>query len=207
MAAARPILFPPGPVPWLKPAVLTAGVVPLAAIALGFARGTLGANPIAEALNELGLMALVFLVASLACTPIKEIFGVTWPIRIRKALGLYAFFYATLHFVTYAALDQTFDLAAIVKDITARPFILVGFAAFVLLVPLAITSTSGMLKRLGAKRWKMLHRLAYVASVLGVVHFFLRVKKDVREPLVYAAVLALFFAVRVVAALRAKKAR
>lgn len=207
MAAVRPILFPPGPVPWLKPAVLAGGAVPLVAIGAGLWRGTLGANPIAEALNELGLLALVFLIASLACTPIKEISGATWPIRIRKTLGLYAFFYAALHFLTYAALDQSGDLKAIFKDITARPFILIGFATLLLLVPLAITSTSGMLKRLGARRWKRLHKLAYLAGVLGVVHFVLRVKKDVREPAVYGAVLGVLLLVRVGAYLRARPAR
>ena len=207
MAAVRPTLFPPGPVPWLQPAVLAGGVVPLAAIGLGLYRGTLGANPIAEALNQLGLMALVFLIASLACTPIKVIFGVTWPIRLRKTLGLYAFFYAAMHLLTYAAVDQLGDVKAIVKDILARPFILVGFTAFLLLVPLAITSTSGMLKRLGAKRWKLLHRLAYLAGGLGVVHFFLRVKKDVREPALYGALLGILFLVRMGAYLRARRAR
>jgi len=206
MATVRPILFPPGPVPWLHPAVLVGGVVPLVAIGAGVWRGTLGANPIAEALNELGLLALVFLIASLACTPIKELTGATWPLRIRKTLGLYAFFYASLHFLSYAALDQLGDLKAIVKDITARPFILVGFATFVLLVPLAITSTSGMLKRLGARRWKRLHKLAYLAGVLGVVHFVLRVKKDVREPALYGALLAVLLLVRVGAWLRVRRA-
>lgn len=205
MAAVRPILFPPGPLPWLQPAVLAGGAVPALAIGLGLLRGTLGANPIAEALNELGLMALVFLIASLACTPAKALFGVTWPIRIRKTLGLWAFFYAVLHFLTYAVLDQLVDLKAIVADITARPFILVGFSAFLLLVPLAITSTSGMLKRLGAKRWKLLHRLAYVAAVLGIVHFVLRVKKDVREPALYGALLGALLLVRLGAYVRGRR--
>jgi sulfoxide reductase heme-binding subunit YedZ len=206
MAAVRPILFAPGPVPWLQPAVLVGGLVPLVGIGAGLWRGTLGANPIAEALNQLGLLALVFLIASLGCTPIKELSGATWPIRSRKTLGLYAFFYASLHFLTYAALDQLGDIKAIVKDITARPFILIGFATFLLLAPLAITSTSGMLKRLGARRWKRLHKVAYLAGLLGVVHFVLRVKKDVREPAVYGALLAVFLLVRVVAWLRARRA-
>jgi sulfoxide reductase heme-binding subunit YedZ len=205
-SAARPILFPAGPLPWLKPAVFTGALVPLAALALRASRHTLGANPIAEVLNQLGLLALVFLVASLACTPLKAIAGWTWPIRIRKMLGLHAFFYACLHFLTYAAVDQGLKIAAIAGDIVKRPFILVGFVALVLLVPLAITSTARMLKRLGAARWKRLHRLAYVAGILGVVHFFLRVKKDVSEPLVYGVVLGVLFAVRIGAYLTGESA-
>jgi sulfoxide reductase heme-binding subunit YedZ len=206
MPAPKPILFPPGPLPWLKPAVLTGGAVPIAALALRAYRGTLGANPIAEALNQLGLCALIFLVASLACTPLKTLGGWTWPIRIRKTLGVYAFVYAALHFVTYAALDQVYDLKAILEDITKRPFIMVGFAAFVILIPLAATSTSGMLKKLGAARWKQLHRLAYLAGILGAVHFVLRVKKDVTEPAIYAAILGVLFLVRIVAAIRERRA-
>lgn len=203
--AAKPILFAAGPLPWLKPAVLAGGLAPLAAIAIGVWRGTLGANPIAEALNELGLLALVFLVASLACTPAKTIFGWTWPIRIRKTLGLYAFFYASLHFVTYAALDQGLAFQAILADIGKRPFIMIGLAALVILAPLAATSTAGMLKRLGAARWKKLHRLAYAAAVLAVVHFVLRVKKDVSEPAAYGAVLGLLFAIRIGAFVRERR--
>lgn len=198
MAAPKPILFARGPLPWLEPAVVAGGLVPLAAMAFRFARGTLGANPVAEALNQLGLLALVFLVASLACTPIKTLTGWKWPIRVRKSLGVMSFSYAAIHLVTYAALDQVLDVKAIVDDIVKRPFIMVGFAAFLILLPLAVTSTSGMLKRLGAARWKRLHRLAYLAGLLGVTHFVLRVKKDLSEPVVYGAILGLLFAVRVV---------
>ncbi len=197
MAAASPLLFRAGPLPWLVPAVVTGAAVPGLAIVAGLFRGTLGANPVAEALNELGLLALVLLVASLACTPLKAVTGWTWPLRVRKALGLAGFSYAALHLATYAGVDQLLDVRAIGKDLVERPFILVGFTAFVLLVPLAVTSTAGMLKRLGFARWKRLHRLAYVAAALGVVHFFLRVKKDVTEPAVYGALLAALFVVRI----------
>jgi sulfoxide reductase heme-binding subunit YedZ len=209
MASPRvaPLLFPAGPLPWLLPAVVTGGAVPLVAILAGLFRGTLGANPVAEALNELGLLALVFLVASLACTPLKTLTGWTWPIRLRKTLGLYAFFYAALHLLTYAGVDQLLDLRAIGKDVAERPFILVGLTAFVLLVPLAVTSTARMLKRLGFARWKRLHRLAYVAGVLGVAHFFLRVKKDVTEPAVYAGLLGALFAVRLLSLARERVGR
>jgi methionine sulfoxide reductase heme-binding subunit len=163
------------------------------------ARGELGANPIATALNQLGLVALIFLIASLAATPLKAALGWTWPIRIRRMLGLYAFFYASLHFLTYLGLDQVLDLRAVFADITKRKFIAVGLTAFVLLVPLAVTSTDAMVRRLGFVRWKRLHRLVYVAAVLGVVHFIWRVKKDLSQPLTYGAVLAFLLAIRVVA--------
>jgi methionine sulfoxide reductase heme-binding subunit len=201
-AALRPLIFPSGPLPWLQPAVLVGSLAPLAALGIGAIRGTLGANAIAEGLNRLGLLALVFLVASLACTPLKILAGWTWPIRLRKTLGLYGFFYASLHLLTYAGLDQGLAFKAIFGDVTKRPFILVGFLAFLLLVPLAITSTAKMLKRLGFARWKQLHRLAYVAGALGVVHFFLRVKKDVTEPAIYGLILGLLFAVRIAAWLK-----
>lgn len=188
--------------PWLEPAVVTGGLIPLLVLGVRAARGALGANPIAEALNQLGMLALVLLVASLAATPLQLAFGWAWPLRIRKALGLLAFFYACAHFLVYAGLDQALDGAAIFADITKRPFILAGFTALLVLVPLAATSTAGMRKRLGFTRWKRLHRLAYVAAVLGVVHFFLRVKKDTTEPLIYAALLALLFAVRAVSFFR-----
>ena len=183
--------------PWLKPAVFVGAVAPLALILWQASRATLGANPVAEALNRLGLTALVFLMASLACTPLRETLGWTWPIALRKMLGLFAFFYACLHFGTYAALDQGFHWSAILADVTRRKFIFVGFAAFVLLIPLAATSTAAAVRRLGFVRWKRLHRLVYLIGVLGVVHFWIRVKKDVREPAIYAAVLAVLLLTRV----------
>lgn len=192
------------PLPWLKPGVFAGGLVPVLAIGLGAVRGTLGADPIAQALNQLGLVALVFLVAALACTPAKTAFGWTWPIRLRRMLGVFAFFYASLHVVTYVALDQTFDWAAIVDDVTKRRFIYVGLATFVLLVPLAVTSTAAMVRRFGFARWKQLHRLAYVATVLAVVHFTWRVKKDLREPLAYGSVVATLLLARAATVLRAR---
>ena len=192
------------PLPWLKPGVFVGALTPLAAILLRAWRGELGANPIAQALNQLGLVALVFLVAALACTPLKTLFGWTWPIRLRRMLGLFGFFYGLLHVSTYTVLDQVLDWQAIWDDVTKRKFIFVGFAAFVLLVPLAATSTSGALKRLGYARWKRLHRLAYVAPLLGVIHFTWRVKRDVREPVAYAVVLGALLLVRLGVYLRAR---
>lgn len=192
--------------PWLVPAVVTGGLIPLAVLGLRAWAGALGPNAVAEALNQLGLLALVLLVASLAATPLKIVSGWTFPLRMRKALGLLAFFYACAHFLTYAVVDQGLDVRAVVDDITERPFILAGFVALLLLAPLAATSTARMLKRLGAARWKRLHRLAYVAAVLGVAHFFLRVKKDATEPLIYAALLGLLFAVRIASAVLHRRA-
>lgn len=189
MARARPWR-------WLAPGVLLGALVPLAVLGWRAAQGTLGANPIAEALNQLGLLALVFLVAALGCTPAKTLLGWTWPMRLRRMLGLLAFFYACLHVATYVALDQGFDWAALFADVTKRRFIVVGAAAFVLLIPLAATSTAGAVRRLGFARWKLLHRLAYVATVLAVVHFVWRVKVDVTEPAAYGVVLAALLAVR-----------
>jgi sulfoxide reductase heme-binding subunit YedZ len=194
------------PHPWLEPAVLTGALVPLAALVVRGFRGTLGANPIAEALNRLGLVALVFLIAALACTPAKLVAGWTWPLRLRRMLGLLAFGYASLHVATYVGIDQFFDWAAIATDLRKRPFILIGFAAFVLLVPLALTSTNGSARRLGYARWKLLHRLAYVAPALAVVHFLWRVKKDVSEPVAYGTVLAVLLAIRLVMVARRRVA-
>lgn len=194
------------PYPWLEPAVLVGALVPLAALVLRGLQGTLGANPIAEALNQLGLLALVFLVAALACTPAKTIAGWTWPLRLRRMLGLLAFLYASLHLATYVGLDQLFDWRTIGADLRKRPFIVVGFAAFVLLVPLALTSTNASVRRLGFARWKLLHRLAYVAPALAVLHFVWRVKKDVSEPVAYGTVLAVLLAIRLVTLVRRRAA-
>jgi methionine sulfoxide reductase heme-binding subunit len=195
------------PSPWLKPAVLVGGLSPVALLALGAVRGTLGANPIERVLNQTGMLALIVLVASLMCTPLKALLGWTWPMRLRKMLGLLGFAYALMHFLTYAVLDQGLALGAVVADIAKRPFITVGFLALVLLVPLAVTSTNAMVRRLGFARWQRLHRLAYVAVSLGVVHFIWRVKRDMTEPLVYACVLGLLFAVRVAEAVRKRRSR
>lgn len=192
---------------WLQPAVLVGTLAPLVCLAYLAVRGRLGANPVAEGLNQLGLMAITLLVASLACTPLRVVTGWTWPIRLRKTLGLMAFLYAGLHACVYAGLDQVFELRAIWEDVVQRKFIFVGFAAFLCLVPLSVTSTSGAVRRLGAKNWKRLHRLAYVAATLGVVHFVWRVKVDLAQPLVFGAILTGLFAVRIGRSLTDRAAR
>jgi sulfoxide reductase heme-binding subunit YedZ len=181
-----------------KVAVGVAGLLPLAWLGLRAATGDLGANPIAEVENQLGLWALVVLLASLTCTPIHIVTRWAYPLRLRRLLGLEAFLYAGLHFTTYLALDQQLDVSAIWQDIVKRKFMTVGFAALVLLIPLAVTSTKGMVKRLGFPRWKRLHRLVYLAAALAVVHFIWRVKSDLRQPLIYAFVLAVLLLVRAV---------
>lgn len=185
------------PLPWLKPGIFWGGLFPAFSLALRLRLDALGANPIAQIENELGLTALVFIVASMACTPAKLLAGWTWPMRIRRELGLFGFFYALAHFTTYLALDQIFDWSTILEDIVKRPFITVGFAALVLLAPIAITSTNGWIKRLGYRRWQRVHQLVYIAGGLAVVHFIWRVKLDVSQPFTYAAVLAALLAVRV----------
>ncbi|MBZ4394322.1 MULTISPECIES: sulfite oxidase heme-binding subunit YedZ [unclassified Myxococcus] len=195
------------PHPWLNPALTVGGLLPLALLAVQGPLGQLGPNAIEAALNQTGLLALVMLLASLACTPVRLLTRWTWPARVRRTLGLLAFTYACAHLLTYAVLDQGLAWRALGEDVVKRPFITVGFTAWVLLVPLAVTSTNRWVRRLGFPRWQRLHRLAYVAAVLGVVHFVWRVKQDVTEPLIYGAVLALLFAVRVGEAMRKRRAR
>jgi methionine sulfoxide reductase heme-binding subunit len=188
---------------WLKIAAFVASTVPFLLLALrgwNSWRGqayNLGANPIEFITRDLGDWTLIFLMITLAVTPIRRLAGWQWLIKLRRMLGLFAFFYASLHFVTYIWLDQFFDLQDIVKDVIKRPFITVGFAAFVCLIPLAVTSTNAMVKRLGSKRWQALHRLVYAIGILGVVHYWWLVKKDIREPLLYAAILALLLGLRI----------
>jgi methionine sulfoxide reductase heme-binding subunit len=195
------------PFPWLKPGVFVGALLPLFGLLLEAARGRLGADPVAIALNRLGLLALIFLVASLAATPAKLLLGWTWPIQLRRMLGLFAFFYASLHLSTYVAIDQRFDWPVLWADVTQRKFMVVGFGAFLLLLPLALTSTDASVRRLGYRRWKALHRLVYLAAVLAAVHFLWRVKLDIRQPLIYALVLAALLLVRVADSVRTRRTK
>lgn len=206
VAAAKPAAkkSSAGPLPWLKPGVFVGALAPLAAIVCKAATGRLGSDPIATALNQFGLVALIFLVGSLACTPLKTWTGWTWPLRIRKTFGLYGFFYACLHLLTYVGIDQSFNVAAMVKDIGKNPFIMVGLFAFTLLIPLAVTSTSGWVRRLG-KNWQRLHKLAYAIGILGVIHFYMRMKSDVTQPIVYGCVIGVLLGTRALAAARKKR--
>lgn len=157
---------------------------------------TLGANPIEVITRSTGTWTLVLLLITLSVTPLRRLTGWNALVRLRRMLGLFAFFYACLHFTTYIWLDQFFDPASIVKDIAKRPFITVGFTAFVLLVPLAATSTNAMVRRLGGKNWIALHRLVYPIAVLGVLHYWWLVKRDITQPAIYAVALAVLLALR-----------
>jgi len=190
------------PLPWLKPGIFLGGLVPLAWLIVRAGAGMLSADPIAQIENELGLTALIFLLASLACSPAKRLLGWTWQMRVRRELGLFAFFYASLHFLTYLTLDQSFDWGAMVADIAKRPFITVGFLALVLMIPMALTSTDTWVRRLGYRRWQRIHQAVYVAGALAVVHFIWRVKIDVSQPLIYAAIFASLIALRLAVWLR-----
>jgi sulfoxide reductase heme-binding subunit YedZ len=181
----------------LKLGIGAAALAPAALTTFRFLPAPLAANPPAEAMNQIGKWTLITLLATLACSPLKILFGWNWPLAVRRMLGLVCFFYVCLHFAIYLVLDQYFDWGAIWEDIWKRKFITVGFLGFLLLLPLALTSTSKMVKRLGFPRWKRLHRLVYLAGVAGVVHFLWRVKVDLREPLIYAGVL-LLLAIRVI---------
>jgi sulfoxide reductase heme-binding subunit YedZ len=182
--------------PWLVPSVVIGALVPLAVLLHRLGDHTLGADPIAIALNWLGILALALLLASLAATPARLLFGVAWPLRLRRPLGLLAFLYASLHALLYVVVDQGLAFDAILEDVAERPFIAFGAAAFALLVPLAATSTNAMRKRLGNARWTALHWLVYPASLLAVGHFLQRVKLDLTEPLLYGLVLLALLAVR-----------
>ena len=186
----------PERVKWLKAALFALCLIPLARLAwLGTHRG-LGANPIEYITHSTGWWTLSFLLITLSVTPLRRLTGWNWLLRLRRMLGLFAFFYVSLHFTTYIWLDQFFDWQGILKDIAKRPFITVGFTAFVLLIPLAATSTNAMVRRLGAKRWQRLHRAVYVIATLGVLHFWWLVKKDIREPLLFGTLLGLLFLIR-----------
>lgn len=183
---------------WLKPAVFLVCLVPLVRLAWkGFA-GQLGANPIEVITHSTGIWTLVFLLVTLSITPLRKLLGQPWLIKFRRMVGLFAFSYGTLHFLTYIWLDKFFDWSDITKDVYKRPFITAGFTAFVLMIPLAATSTRKWIQRLGGKRWNMLHKLVYVSATAGAVHFYWLVKKDVTRPVIFGSVLALLLAYRMV---------
>ena len=189
-------------VPAIKAALFLLALAPLAWLAWRAGGGGLGANPLEAITHATGDWTLRFLLATLAVTPLRAFTGVNALIRFRRMLGLFAFFYGTLHLLTYLWFDQFFSWPEILRDIPKRPFITVGFAAFALMVPLAATSTAGMIRRLGGARWRALHRLVYASAVLGVVHYWWLVKADVRLPRAYAIVLGVLLAARLWLAFR-----
>ncbi|HEX6047674.1 MAG TPA: protein-methionine-sulfoxide reductase heme-binding subunit MsrQ [Gemmatimonadaceae bacterium] len=189
---------------WLRPLVFVAALGPavwvVAAIASDFFNGTrlLGSNPIKEAEHFTGRWVLRFLVLTLAVTPVRQLMGWNWLQKYRRMLGLFAFFYATLHLLIYFLLDLELMWGELWADIVERPYITIGMTAFALLVPLAVTSTAKMVKRLGGKRWAALHRTVYVIAILGVIHFWMAVKRDITDPLIYALVFACLLGYRLV---------
>jgi sulfoxide reductase heme-binding subunit YedZ len=188
----------------IKAAVFLASLLPFVRLVLSGVRADLGANPIEAVTHETGLWALRFLVITLTITPFRRLTGWHSLISLRRMLGLFAFFYAFLHFATYVALDQFFDLTSITEDVAKRPYITAGFGAFVLLVPLAVTSTTTMIRRLGGRRWRLLHRLVYASALGGVAHYLWLVKADTLRPATYATILVILLVFRVWLALSAR---
>lgn len=193
MALANPS---PRQIKAIKIAVFVLCLVPLAWLAVGGWQGGLGANPIEFVQRDLGTWTLNFLLLTLAVTPLRRATGWHWLIRLRRMLGLFTFFYAALHLLNWLVLDQFFDWRSMARDIVDRPYITVGVSAFLLLIPLAATSTNAMVRRLGGRRWQNLHRMIYPIAVLGVVHYWWLVKKDVTWPLIYSLMLAVLLGVR-----------
>ena len=176
---------------WTKVAVFLICLIPFGDLIWRILRSDLGPNPVEFLQHATGDWTLRFLVFTLCITPFRKLFKLPDLIRFRRMLGLFAFFYVSLHFLTYLGPDQSFDLSGMWKDVAKRPFITVGFAAFVSLIPLAITSTAAWIRRIGGKRWQMLHRLIYFAAVCGVVHYYWLVKSDVRKPVFYGALVGI----------------
>ena len=182
-------------------------LVPLTLLGWDAYHQKLGANPLEFVTRTTGTLTLLFLLISLAVTPVRKLTGIHWLVRFRRMLGLYAFFYGFLHLTTYIWFDKFFDVRAAGQDILKRPFIAVGMFSFFLMIPLAITSTNRMIKRLGGKRWSRLHQLVYVSAIGGVVHYWMLVKADIRQPLIFAAVLAVLLGYRLLIAYLLRLAR
>jgi sulfoxide reductase heme-binding subunit YedZ len=182
--------------------VLINAAVPATLLAWDAWRDQLGANPVNFAILTTGILALIFLLLTLLVTPLRKITGWNWIIFSRRTLGLYAFFYACLHFLIFFSLDRGFNLSSTLSEMVKRKYLLVGITGLLVMVPLAATSTNAMIKRLGGKRWRALHRLAYVAAIAGVIHYYMQAKKDVRQPLAFAAVLTILLGYRLIVYLR-----
>ena len=177
--------------------LFTNALVPLGLLGFDAWRGNLGANPVEFFLRTTGVLTLIFLLITLCVTPLRKYFGWNNLVKFRRMLGLYAFFYGFLHLITYSIFDKSFSFSAIVSDVWQRPFIAVGMLAFFLLIPLAVTSTNGMIKRLGGKNWARLHKLTYLIAILGVIHFWMIVKSDVFYPALFGLVLAVLLYYRI----------
>jgi sulfoxide reductase heme-binding subunit YedZ len=199
LSSRMPLVLQPRTFARLRAALFVAALMPLARLLYLGATAGLGANPVEFVIRSLGTWTLVALVVTLSITPLRLATGWAWPMRLRRMFGLFTFFYAVLHLGAYLWLDQWFDMAAIWKDVLKRPYITAGFVAMLLLVPLAVTSSNGWVRRLGGRNWQRLHRLVYAIAVLAVAHFWWQkaAKNNIGEPLVYAAVIGLLLGVRV----------
>ncbi len=182
--------------PLYKPIVFLLCLAPLGLLAYNYFTDNLSANPLSDITNETGVWTLRFLIITLSITPLRKLTGWSPLQRFRRMVGLFAFLYVSLHFTTYIYLDKFFDWPEIVKDIAKRPFITVGFTALVLLIPLAITSFDLLMKRMGGKRWKRLHRMVYIVACLGVIHYYWLVKADTHRPLTYGAIVLVLLGYR-----------
>jgi sulfoxide reductase heme-binding subunit YedZ len=178
-------------------AIFVNSAVPLALLGWDWYHHRLGANPTEFATRTTGVLTLLFLILALAVTPLRKMLGLPWMIKFRRLLGLYGFFYGCVHLLIYVWFDKFFGIGLIVEDIAKRPYITVGMASFVMLIPLALTSTQKSIKRLGGKRWNLLHRLAYVAAAGGVIHYYMLVKADTREPILFGVAVAVLLGYRV----------
>ena len=190
-----------------KLVIFVNGLVPLSLLLWDLVRKQVGPNPLEFVTRTTGMLTLVFLLITLAVTPARRITGLNWLIKFRRMLGLFVFFYGSLHLLTYVAFDRFFHLLSIPADVVKRPFIAIGMTAFFLMLPLAITSTDKMVKRLGGKRWANLHRIVYVSGILGCLHYYMLVKADVRLPLTFAFLMALVLGFRVFAKYQSSKTR
>ena len=180
-----------------KAVVLTNSLVPLSLLVWDWWRGQLGANPLEYLTHTTGTLTLIFLCVSLAVTPLRKALGLPWLGQLRRMCGLFAFFYGSLHLLTYIWFDKSFALGVILQDVAKRRFITLGMLSWLVMLPLALTSTNAMVKRLGGKRWNRLHKLAYVAAIAGVVHYYLLVKADITKPVAFGIVAAVLLAYRV----------
>lgn len=181
------------------------GLLPLLLMVVDGWRGKLGANPVEFVTRATGVLTLVFLVLTLLVTPLRKLMGWNWLLKQRRLIGLYAFFYSVAHLLTYLVGDRDWQILTVAADVVKRPFIAVGMISFLLMVPLAVTSTNAMIKRMGGKRWAQLHRLTYLITIGGVIHYYMIVKSDITYPLFFAVVTALLLGYRVVVSLAKAK--
>ncbi len=194
-----------GDLRFAKLLVLVNAAVPAVLLAWDAWHHQIGANPVNFAIHTTGMLALIFLILTMAVTPLRKITGLNWIIFSRRTLGLYAFFYALAHFLIFFCYDRSFSISSTLSEMVKRKYLIVGSIGLLVMVPLAVTSTNAMIKRLGGKRWRALHRLAYVAAIAGVIHFYMQVKADIRLPLAFAAMLAVLLGYRIAGNLRKPK--